>query len=170
MKRLIGSFLALTILAQAAVAAPHCERSEGKSSASAPPPWSARECPISCRVHYSPGGWIEDYQKAARALKAEGRQLIIDGECISACTVAADMARPNVCITPRAKFRFHRTYAWNLLTMCFISRDDAYEYYSRDIAGWIRAHGGFPGKTLNDDTLLDMNAKQAAAFFPVCGS
>jgi hypothetical protein len=170
MRRLFGSLVALTILATGALAAPQCERSEAKSSASAPPPWTAKQCPIACRVRYSPGGWIDDFKKSALQLKADGRTLIIDGQCISACTVAADLARPNVCITPRASFRFHRTYAWDMATLCFLGRDDAYEDYSADIGGWIRAHGGFPGKTLHDDALLDMNAKEAAAFFPVCGA
>lgn len=164
MKTLFVPFLAVACFVQATAS-----QALNPKDFDRPPPWSKADCPVACVVRNNDGGLIHQFQASARALKAEGRLLVIDGDCTSSCTMAADMARPNVCITKRARFRFHQTYDFDADGR-FTGRGDATPFYSRDIAGWVHAHGGFPGKTERDDALLNMSASAARAFFPQCKS
>jgi len=57
------------------------------------------------------GGVITTYEQRYAALKAADELVIIDGHCISACTlVFAIMPRSNMCVTERASFGFHNAY------------------------------------------------------------
>jgi hypothetical protein len=156
--RLVSALAALAF-ATSAVAAPQCDYNPNATFAS--PPWSRNQCPRECVVNYSGGGIIHDFKNAAMMVKRSGRSLRIAGDCISACTVAADKARPNVCITPAANFQFHNGYLGK-------TRFDMSDEYSRDIRRWIARKGGLPGKDVCDDTLLIMNNREARQFFPLC--
>lgn len=159
MKRLVAALLSLSMMSSSVLAG--CEYLTKEHG----PKWTRAECPVTCVIRDDPGGTIRLYKNQAYLLKNQGRHLVIDGRCDSACTVAADLARPNVCITRRAQLRFHKAY-W-----CedgVQKRGDLYEDYSRDISRWVKANGGFPGADWNDDSLLVMNADQASSFFPAC--
>ncbi|QQG37832.1 MAG: hypothetical protein HYS26_04385 [Candidatus Kaiserbacteria bacterium] len=59
-----------------------------------------------------PGGRIEDYVKRLSSLRAQGEEFIIDGPCISACTlIVAIIPLKRVCATGRSTLGFHA--AWN---------------------------------------------------------
>lgn len=115
----------------------------------------------------NPGGSVDGFIAAARRIKRGGGGLIIDGPCASACTLAADLARPNVCVTRRAVLQFHKWYRRDRHGV--VRRGDPSSEYSADIAGWVNSHGGFPGETVEDASTLDMSAAEAARFFPACG-
>lgn len=126
-------------------------------------------CGDPCVIHYSPGGEVEKFQAAARAVRAGARRLVvIDGPCISACAVFADMARMRVCITRRASFGFHKATVMGMYqrndgsySMRRLAREDP--PHSRDIANWVYRNGGFPARGVRT-----MNARQASAFFRRC--
>jgi hypothetical protein len=56
-------------------------------------------------VHADPGGIIEVYIEERAKLEYQGRKIIIDGLCASACTILA--MSPNACATERATLGFH---------------------------------------------------------------
>jgi hypothetical protein len=55
-----------------------------------------------------PGGKIVDFVKKYSDMRDAGTQVVIDGECVSACTLIISMLQPeNVCVTPDASLGFH---------------------------------------------------------------
>jgi hypothetical protein len=91
-------------------------------------------CGNPCWVSSNPGGRVADYEALARKVVATNRRIIINGDCVSACALFADRARPMVRITETAVFLFHRT---NL---------EEPPPTSPDISAWVNAHGGFRPK------------------------
>jgi len=126
-------------------------------------------CGDPCIVRYSPGGELESFRAAANAVRRGARRLVvIDGPCISACAVFADMARARVCITDRAVFGFHKATLVSLrslrsgrtLRRVLAVSDPP---HSADIARWVQRRGGFPR-----NGLVQMRAREAAAFWRRC--
>ena len=56
-------------------------------------------------VRYDEGGSIQKYQRDIARYNALGQTVVIDGKCMSACTMF--LGADNVCVTPRAEFLFH---------------------------------------------------------------
>lgn len=137
------------------------------TSQSLPPDWSRKSCGPVCTVERNDGGLIDAFRAKAHLLRRERVTLRIDGPCASACTMAADAARPFACVTKRAVMRFHQGYE-TVMNGLMRRRFDPSHYYSRDIRGWVRSQGGFPGSTLEDETLLDMTFETARRFWKVC--
>jgi hypothetical protein len=55
-----------------------------------------------------PGGIIVDFVVKYSNMRDSGEKVVVDGECVSACTVLLGLLRPeNVCATPHAVFGFH---------------------------------------------------------------
>jgi hypothetical protein len=112
-----------------------------------------------CVVTYNGGGTTLLFLSAAYMARWKKHAVIIDGECASACSVFADHARQQVCITPKAKFSFHKSTWWadgkknNFIT----------HLYSGDILQWVQSHGGLPEKGF-----LTMSYNDAKQFWPTC--
>lgn len=57
------------------------------------------------------GGWIPYYEARAEKWSAEGRKIIIDGDCRSACTYYFwTKYNLDICVTPRARLMFHMPF------------------------------------------------------------
>ena len=64
------------------------------------------------RIKSDPGGQIGPYLENLVALRGSGERVIIDGPCLSACTmVLGVIPRERICVTPRARLGFHA--AWH---------------------------------------------------------
>jgi len=64
------------------------------------------------RIVSDPGGQIGPYLENLHALRDSGQKVIIDGPCLSACTmVLGVIPYERICVTPRARLGFHA--AWN---------------------------------------------------------
>lgn len=123
----------------------------------------------------SNGGMVSTFLDAADEVVKTRRKVRIDGQCVSSCAVFADFARPNVCITERAVFKFHQTTR----TLTFVSRETLRGIpiaervrsvelresppASPDILSWVEARGGFPSKGF-----LEMDATEAKSFWSLC--
>jgi hypothetical protein len=60
------------------------------------------------RIAGDPGGLIIAYLERFAAVRASGETVIIDGTCLSACTLAIGIfSRGQVCATPKAVLGFH---------------------------------------------------------------
>jgi hypothetical protein len=126
-------------------------------------------CGEPCVIRFSPGGEVRTFQAAALAVRAGSKRLVvIDGPCISACAIFADLARTRVCITDRATFGFHKAQRIGVrrLGNGTIRKLDLGRYdppHSSDIAHWVRRNGGYPVEGLRM-----MGTKQAAQFWRRC--
>lgn len=122
-----------------------------------------------CVIRHNPGGEINKFVAAAQAVRQGAlRQVIIDGPCLSACAIFADLARQRVCVTDRASFGFHKARLYSVLPARGggtryreVRREDP--RHSADIAGWVQRHGGFP-----HEGYLMMDARQATQFWRRC--
>ena len=55
------------------------------------------------RIKSDPGGQIGPYLENLVALRGSGERVIIDGPCLSACTMVLGVIPPErICVTPRA--------------------------------------------------------------------
>jgi hypothetical protein len=119
-----------------------------------------------CVVADNMGGDLLNYLMAAREALKEHKQIVIDGWCVSACSIVADRIRSHVCITSNARFGFHKTWA-------LVLRSDGPAYskpgfhkswtYTPALQRWINKKGGEPV-----NGLLVMSSDEAAAFWPRC--
>ena len=107
-----------------------------------------------CTITFSPGGEIKRFIFVAHDILKYERNLTIDGECYSACTILADFARPHVCITPNAVMFFHRSN--------FGDRPPQ----SSDIMLWVFAHGDYP--SFDSQKFTRMDYEDAKQFWPTC--
>jgi hypothetical protein len=88
----------------------------GPRSASAPWPFRTAQAPT-LRITFDGGGRITDYIERYSALRLSGGRVVIDGMCISACTiVTALMPAERVCATPYAQLAFHSAAQINPMT------------------------------------------------------
>ncbi|HEY4502188.1 MAG TPA: hypothetical protein VJJ20_03955 [Candidatus Paceibacterota bacterium] len=122
------------------------------------------KCGTPCIVHNSPGGDALVFATAAASVR-RGDLVIIDGNCSSACSVFADFARPNVCITRKAAFGFHQ----GVDKYSDGSKVYHLPIYSLDIMRYVVAEGGFPN-TDHGEELLVMRYPDTMRFWPICKS
>ena len=60
------------------------------------------------RIRSSPGGAVEAYLAAFARVRQSGQRVVIDGPCLSACTlVLSTIPRNRICVTRRAVLGFH---------------------------------------------------------------
>jgi hypothetical protein len=119
-----------------------------------------------CVIQHDGGGFVEKYEHLAWRLKQTGWKLSIDGECYSACVILADKARPNVCLTHKARFFIHQTKGEEKRPNGeYEPVRRPYEGYSEDINEWIEFNGGQP-----ITGWLYMEFLEARKFWPACGA
>ena len=119
------------------------------------------------RITGDPGGLIVEYAQRFLHMRASGEQVIIDGACLSACTLAiAMLPRDQVCATPNAVLGFHA--AWRPTSdggkaTSFLATQAMMELYPTDIRGWIGRHGGLTPR------MIFLQGRELAALVPTCG-
>ena len=104
------------------------------------------------RISSDPGGQIGRYLDSYAALRDAGERVVIDGPCLSACTlVLGVIPRDRICVTARARLGFHA--AWRLDdngrqidspagTRFLIST------YPEPVRAWIVKNGGLKSRTI----------------------
>jgi hypothetical protein len=98
------------------------------------------------RLANDPGGLIAAYQHRFERARATGERIVIDGSCLSACTLAIGLVpREQVCATPKAVLGFHA--AWQPTpfggkAVSAPATQHMMNIYPSDLQGWINAHGG----------------------------
>jgi hypothetical protein len=106
-----------------------------------------------CVVTDNGGGEVALFQRAAEEVLSEGKRLVIDGRCESACVILADIARSNTCLTPRAELAVHQAATVKIIGKTHqrgravsvgkvVGRRDPPQ--SDDINAWVASHGGYP--------------------------
>lgn len=118
------------------------------------------------RILASPGGQVGPFIDLFERVRASGERVVIDGPCLSACTLVLSMVPDDrICVTRRAVLGFHaacsidrrgRTYAEPEATAAVL------EAYPGPVRGWIVRRGGLSSR------LLLLRGRELAAIYPRC--
>jgi hypothetical protein len=132
------------------------------------------------RLNNDPGGLITAYRDRFVQARDNGERVVIDGMCLSACTLAVGILPPGrVCVTPQAVLGFQS--AWKPPTemtgtarplRLSIPKEDRIpnatatqvmmNTYPPVLQQWINQHGGLTPK------LILLRGKELAAIVPKC--
>jgi hypothetical protein len=119
------------------------------------------------RIKASSGGYVLDYLDLFSRVRQSGDRVVIDGPCLSACTlVLSTIPRNRICVTRRAVLGFHaprlvdretgRSYAARDVTRAVI------DSYPPEIRAWIRKHGGLRQR------LILLRGRELGRFYRRC--
>jgi hypothetical protein len=118
------------------------------------------------RIRCDPGGLLIDYAEQFEAAGTSGERIIIDGPCLSACTLAIGMLpRGQVCVTPNAVLGFHEARhptANGHKVRGRIVTQMMYQAYPPNVRKWIDRHGGL------SERLILLKGRELAAMVPPC--
>lgn len=104
------------------------------------------------RIAEDRGGQIGHYLQAFAMLRSSGENVVIDGNCLSACTLILGLIpRAKICATPRARFGFHA--AWMPDTdghpvTSPMGTQALWNIYPAPVKRWINSHGGLSRKMI----------------------
>ncbi len=120
-----------------------------------------------CIVNKNYGGEIHKFKSAGNKIARNKEQLVINGDCASACVIAAEIAKPRACITPKARFGFHKAFIFvetEANGEKVLTKTNLHDMpVSPKLAKWVNDRGGFPV-----DPLLWMSYAEAQKFWPSC--
>lgn len=92
------------------------------------------------------GGKMEDYTTRFRQIRNSGEPVVIDGTCLSACTMVLGLVpRDRVCATPNAVLGFHAAWEFDNSGGRIASASGTRELmktYPASVRAWIARHGG----------------------------
>jgi hypothetical protein len=119
------------------------------------------------RIEASPGGRIGDYLMLFALVRQTGQRVVIDGPCLSACTLVLSMVpRERICVTRKAILGFHA--AWTPtedgrpLTHSGATRL-MLGTYPASVRKWIARQGGLSRR------LLLLRGQELMAMYRPCG-
>ncbi len=102
------------------------------------------------RIADDKGGQIGPYLDAFVSLRDSGQKVIIDGPCLSACTlVLGVMPADRICVTPRAQLGFHAAWDPGRNGRPVPSRAGTkalWDIYPTPIQAWLKKRGGLKPK------------------------
>ena len=118
------------------------------------------------RILASPGGQMGQFLDLFERVRASGERVVIDGPCLSACTLVLSMV-PNdrICVTRRAILGFHAARSVDERGRQFAEPEASelvLEAYPAAVRGWIRHRGGLTSR------LLLLRGRELTAIFPSC--
>jgi hypothetical protein len=104
------------------------------------------------RIQASNGGRIGDYLVIFDRMRATGEKIIIDGPCLSACTlVLSVIPTERICVTPRAVLGFHAAWKPDRRGRPLRHAEATQlmlETYPPPVRQWISRRGGLTSRTI----------------------
>jgi hypothetical protein len=98
------------------------------------------------RISGDRGGRIGKYLDRYDAIRTSGETVIIDGLCLSACTmVLGAVSHDKICVTSHANLGFHAAYDLGTKGRAITNLEATqilYSHYSSVVRDWIAARGG----------------------------
>ena len=126
----------------------------------------ASQASATVRITSDNGGQIQKYLNRYTGLRNSGEQVVIDGPCLSACTLILGIV-PNkqVCVTRRARLGFHA--AWTPGQDGSQVRSDRgvfqlMQWYPPKVRRWIARKGGLTRR------IIYLKGGELTAFYPRC--
>jgi hypothetical protein len=104
------------------------------------------------RIAEDRGGQIGHYLQAFAMLRSSGERVVVDGNCLSACTLVLGLIpRSHMCVTERARFGFHA--AWmpdgdGRPVTSPMGTQALWKIYPDSVRRWISQHGGLSRKMI----------------------
>jgi len=118
------------------------------------------------RIVSSPGGEVGSYLRLFAMVRQSGERVIIDGPCLSACTLLLSaIPEDRICITRRAVLGFHAARWLDQQGQLYAAPDETrllVTTYPAPIRNWIERNGGLTEKP------LFMRSRQLAALYRRC--
>jgi hypothetical protein len=118
------------------------------------------------RILASPGGRVGPFLDLFEGVRASGERVVIDGPCLSACTLVLSMVPSNrICVTRRAILGFHGARSIDRRGRLYAEPEASglvLETYPAAVRNWIRRRGGLTSR------LLLLRGRELAAFYPAC--
>jgi len=114
------------------------------------------------------GGLISDYAERFSSARATGERVVIDGACLSACTlVVGILPRDGVCATSKAVLGFHS--AWRPTgdrrrVNSLVASHAMLEVYPAELRRWIARRGGLGTR------MIFLHGRELAQIVTPCGN
>ena len=98
------------------------------------------------RIVNDAGGQIGPYLERLSAIRNSGERVVIDGPCLSACTMILGVVpHDRICVTSRARLGFHAAWNPGVDGRPVTSRGGTQllmEVYPQNVKRWIARNGG----------------------------
>jgi hypothetical protein len=118
------------------------------------------------RISGDPGGQIGPYLQNLVALRGSGEKVVIDGPCLSACTmVLGVIPRERICVTPRARLGFHAAWRPDDNGRPVVSRGGTQllmDVYPQNVRNWISRRGGLTQR------MMFLTGRELASMYTPC--
>jgi hypothetical protein len=118
------------------------------------------------RISDDSGGKLGRYLEKMQALRSSGERVVIDGPCLSACTMVLGIVpHDRICVTPRARLGFHAAWEPNESGRKVSSRDGTelmMGVYPQPVRNWIAEHGGLSPR------LMYLSGRELASMYAPC--
>src|SRR5258706_4164049 len=118
------------------------------------------------RILGSPVGEVGQFLDLFQRVRASGERVVIDGPCLSACTLVLSMVPSDrICVTRRAILGFHAARSVDPRGRMYAEPEASelvLEAYPSAVRGWIRSRGGLTS------LLLLLRGREPPPIFPSC--
>ena len=118
------------------------------------------------RITSDPGGQIGPYLQSLASLRSSGERVVIDGPCLSACTmILGVIPRDHLCVTPRARLGFHTAWRPDSAGRPVVSRDGTellMNVYPQPVRDWIARRGGLSPR------MKFLEGRELTSMYPAC--
>jgi hypothetical protein len=118
------------------------------------------------RIKADPGGQIGPYLENLAVLRSSGERVIIDGPCLSACTMLLGVIpRERICVTSKARLGFHAAWHPGDDGRPVTSRAATQllmDIYPQHVRSWIKGHGGLSPR------MMYLAGAELAAMYQTC--
>ena len=118
------------------------------------------------RILASPGGQVGPFLDLFDRVRASGERVVIDGPCLSACTlVLMTIPEERICVTRRAVLGFHAARSIDGRGRMYAEPEASREVeaaYPAPVRRWIARRGGLTSR------LLLLRGRELAAIYPRC--
>lgn len=131
-------------------------------SAMAPAPAAAE-----IRIVRDGGGEVSSYVRKFEAVRESGERVVIDGPCLSACTLLLGIVpRNRICVTRQAVLGFHAASYYDDASRTLVPTREGsrlvMQVYPPQIRAWIVRHGGLR------PALIELRGRELAQMYPTC--
>jgi hypothetical protein len=118
------------------------------------------------RIANDRGGQIGHYLQSFAMMRSTGERIIIDGNCLSACTlILGVIPRGRMCATHRARFGFHAAWMPDNKGRPVTSASGTralWNIYPTSVQRWITRHGGLSRK------MIFLQGADLSSVVPLC--
>jgi hypothetical protein len=118
------------------------------------------------RIAEDRGGRINAYVDKYQGVRSSGEMVIIDGLCVSACTIIlGTVAHDKICVTSRARLGFHAAWDFGSNRRRTTNADatrSLYLMYPFEVRHWIDQRGGLTPR------MIYLSGRELATMYRPC--